>query len=59
MIDFPLQITRGREYIHQRNARINLILTAVAVLFLALGLGLGIGHFLGWSERLELQGRIV
>ena len=52
---FPFQITRGREYIHQRNPKINLILTAVAIIFLALGLGLGIGHFLGWSERLELQ----
>ena len=27
----------------------------MAIIFLALGLGLGIGHFLGWSERLELQ----
>ena len=52
---FPFQIKRGREYIHQRNPKINLILTAVAIIFLALGLGLGIGHFLGWSERLELQ----
>ena len=49
------QIKRGREYIHQRNPKINLILTAVAIIFLALGLGLGVGHFLGWSERLELQ----
>ena len=53
--DFLFQIKRGREYIHQRNPKINLILTAVAIIFLALGLGLGIGHFLGWSERLELQ----
>ena len=50
-----LQVQRGRTYSHERNGRVNLLLTGAVVLVLALVLGLGVGHFLGWSERLELQ----
>ena len=32
-------------------------LTSFLVVAVAMVLGLGVGHFLGWSERLELQVR--
>ena len=31
------------------------MLTTCVVLACAMGLGIGIGHFIGWSEKLELQ----
>jgi hypothetical protein len=34
---------------------VNLWLTGLVVLCVAVVAGLGVGHFLGWSERLELQ----
>ena len=35
----------------------NMWLTSFLVVAVAMVLGLGVGHFLGWSERLELQVR--
>jgi hypothetical protein len=46
---------QGEVYRHDKNLQLDHFLTAVLVLALALVVGLGIGHFLGLSERLEVQ----
>merc|ERR1712061_443168 len=45
----------GKVYKHYKNLQVDHFLTAVLILALALVIGLGIGHFLGLSERLEVQ----
>merc|ERR1711974_461356 len=37
------------------NKKLNLLLTTCVVIACALGIGIGIGHFIGWSEKLEVQ----
>eukprot|EP00095_Tigriopus_kingsejongensis_P005779 maker-scaffold698_size109766-snap-gene-0.18 protein:Tk05779 transcript:maker-scaffold698_size109766-snap-gene-0.18-mRNA-1 annotation:"hypothetical protein LOTGIDRAFT_235292" len=49
------KIQKGQTYSHQRKENVNYILTGLLIGFVVLTVGLGIGHFLGWSERLELQ----
>jgi len=51
---FPI-IKRGEVYKHDKNLQLDHFLTAFVILALALVIGLGIGHFLGLSERLEVQ----
>ncbi|TRY73327.1 hypothetical protein TCAL_06037 [Tigriopus californicus] len=48
-------IKRGQTYSHKRKDNVNYVLTGLLIGFMVLVMGLGIGHFLGWSERLELQ----
>merc|ERR1719153_416391 len=48
-------IQRGEVYKYHKNLQLDHFLTAFVVLALALVIGLGIGHFLGLSERLEVQ----
>ena len=55
LMDRFSEIVKGRTYLHQPNQALNLYLTATLVIVATLVLGLGLGHFLGWSERLELQ----
>ena len=52
--EFPA-IVKGHTYEHKPNKQLNVTLSAVVIVGIAMVLGLGIGHFLGWSERLELQ----
>jgi len=52
--DFPT-IVKGHTYAHIPNKQLNIVLSVVVILGVATVFGLGIGHFLGWSERLELQ----
>merc|ERR1712198_54339 len=48
-------IRKEKIYKHDKNLQVDHFLTAILVLALALAIGLGIGHFLGLSERLEVQ----
>merc|ERR1712227_136021 len=48
-------IQKEKVYKHDKNLQVDHFLTAILVLALALAIGLGIGHFLGLSERLEVQ----
>jgi len=48
-------IQKEKVYKHDKNLQVDHFLTAILVLALALVIGLGIGHFLGLSERLEVQ----
>merc|ERR1712131_222556 len=48
-------IRKEKIYKHDKNLQVDRFLTAILVLALALAIGLGIGHFLGLSERLEVQ----
>jgi len=52
--NFPI-IKRGEVYKHDKNLQLDHFLTAILILALALVIGLGIGHFVGLSERLEVQ----
>ena len=52
--EFP-SIAKGHTYNHVPKRRLNDLLTTVLILSCALVIGLGVGHFLGWSEKLELQ----
>ncbi|CAB4067754.1 unnamed protein product [Lepeophtheirus salmonis] len=48
------RIKKGVNYSHKPNRELNVFLTASVVLGLAVVLGFGCGHFLGWSEKLEI-----
>eukprot|EP00092_Neocalanus_flemingeri_P017260 GFUD01018663.1.p1 GENE.GFUD01018663.1~~GFUD01018663.1.p1 ORF type:complete len:1094 (+),score=426.85 GFUD01018663.1:58-3339(+) len=50
-----MAIKKGEVYKHDKNLQLDHFLTAILILALALVIGLGIGHFLGLSERLEVQ----
>jgi len=52
--NYPV-IQRGEVYKYHKNLQLDHFLTAFVILALALVIGLGIGHFLGLSERLEVQ----
>ena len=52
--EFP-KIVKGHTYAHTPNIKLNVALSAIVVLCIAMAMGLGIGHFMGWSERLELR----
>jgi len=55
-LDPNFQIIKTEKiYKHDKNLQVDHFLTAILVLALALVIGLGIGHFLGLSERLEVQ----
>jgi len=42
-------------YNHVPNKKLNVLLTTCVVVACVFGIGIGIGHFIGWSEKLELQ----
>merc|ERR1719510_1724888 len=48
-------IQTEKVYKHDKNLQVDHFLTAILILAMALVIGLGIGHFLGLSERLEVQ----
>jgi len=55
LMDGFSEIEKLRIYLHTPNKTLSLYLTGTLIIVFSLVCGLGVGHFLGWSERLELQ----
>lgn len=49
------KIKKGQTYLHKRNQSANYVLSGLLLFLGVLTIGIGLGHFLGWSEKLELQ----